>query len=245
MGLKAIIFDVDGTLAETEEAHRRAFNQAFAEAERPWHWSAQDYGALLTTTGGRERIARYMAEIGIEPDPAAVAAMHVRKNAIYAELVAAGAIAPRPGILRLLHQSLNEGVALAIATTTSRANLDALLHHVLEPEAPSWFSVIVAGEDVFAKKPDPEVYQRVLSQLALEPADCIAIEDSQAGLAAARACGIATVITPSHYTAWQDFSGAALVCDSLDGHVDIARLESLNACSTQEPARQRQPAQPQ
>lgn len=226
MRLKALIFDVDGTLAETEEAHRRAFNQTFAEAGHAWHWTQDDYRALLTTTGGRERIARYRAEIALPPDPAAVAALHARKNDIYANLVATGAVAPRPGVLRLIHECREWGIALAVATTTSRANLAALLHHAFAPDAQSWFSVIVAGEDVTAKKPHPEVYQQTLAQLALEPADCIAIEDSEPGLTAARACGIATVVTPSVYTAGQDFAGAALVCDTLDG-VDVAMLESL------------------
>jgi HAD superfamily hydrolase (TIGR01509 family) len=227
MRLRAVIFDVDGTLAETEELHRRAFNQAFAEADLPWHWSVADYGALLTTTGGRERIARHMAQIGALPDPALVAALHRRKNLRYAEGVAAGALTPRPGIRRLLHACLHEGIALAIATTTSRSNLAALLDHALEPMAQSWFAAIVTGEDVSAKKPDGQVYDRVLAELRLEPTDCIAIEDSAAGLAAARAAGIPVVITPSDYTRWHDFSGAALVCDQIEGHVDLARLDAL------------------
>jgi HAD superfamily hydrolase (TIGR01509 family) len=230
--LKAIIFDVDGTLAETEEAHRCAFNRAFAEAGLAWHWSTADYTALLTTTGGRERIARYRAEIGFAPDAAAVAALHARKNEIYADLLAAGEIAPRPGIIRLIHESLDRGTTLAIATTTSRANLDGLLHHVLGPGADLWFPVIVAGEDVAAKKPDPEVYQRALASLGLVSNRCIAIEDSQHGLAAARAAGIAALVTPSCFTAGQDFSEAALVCNDLDHGADpigVARLDSLLA----------------
>ena len=228
MRLKAVIFDVDGTLAETEDAHRRAFNQAFDEAGRSWLWSKKDYRALLTTTGGRERIARYMAESGLAPDPEAVVALHLRKNVIYADLVACGQVTPRPGVRRLLHECLNEGVALAIATTTSRTNLDALLHHVLEPEAGSWFSVIVAGEDVAAKKPDPEVYRQALARLALDPAECVAIEDSAPGLMAATACGIATVVTPSFFTAGQNFSAAALICECLEG-IGLATLQALVA----------------
>lgn len=230
MRLKAIIFDVDGTLAETEQAHRRAFNQAFTDARLAWHWSEADYAALLTTTGGREWIARYRAEIGLAPDPATVAALHLRKNEIYAELLAAGEIAPRPGIMRLIHESLDRGLTLAIATTASRANLDGLLRHVLGPGAKLWFQVIVAGEDVVAKKPDPEAYMRALAGLRLAARDCVAIEDSEHGLTSARAARIATVITPSRFTAGHDFSGATRICDDLDdgGHrVDIARLDAL------------------
>jgi len=230
MRLKAIIWDVDGTLAETEDAHRHAFNQAFAEAGLPWHWSEADYEALLTTTGGRERIARFMAETGLAPDPALVAALHPRKNAIYADRLAAGAIRPRPGVLRLISEVRARGIALAIATTTSRANLEALLRHSFGPEAETWFSVIVAGEDVKAKKPDPEAYRQALTGLALEPAACIAIEDSRNGLLAARACALATVITPSRYTGSHDFSDAVLICSSLDHTqypVDVDGLDAL------------------
>ncbi|WP_295636353.1 HAD-IA family hydrolase [Novosphingobium sp.] len=230
MRLKAIIFDVDGTLAETEEAHRRAFNRAFAEAGLAWRWSEADYAALLTTTGGRERIGRYRAEIGLAPDATTVAALHMRKNEIYAEQLAAGEIESRPGIMRLIRESLDRGVTLAIATTTSRANLDGLLRHVLGPGSETWFPVIVAGEDVAVKKPDPEVYSRALAALGLEPEVCVAIEDSKHGLAAARAAGIATVVTPSRFTSGQDFSAAALVCSDLDqaeSRVDLARLDAM------------------
>ncbi|WP_353226478.1 HAD-IA family hydrolase [Novosphingobium sp.] len=232
MALRAIIFDVDGTLAETEQAHRRAFNQAFAEAGQPWHWSDRDYAALLTTTGGRERIARYRMELGLPADPAAVEALHRRKNALYAQSVAAGAIAPRPGVTRLMQACRDSRVTMAIATTTSRANLIALLDHTFAPGAAGWFAAMVTGEDVSAKKPDPAVYRQVLANLSLQPAACVAIEDSHAGLTAARACGIATVITRSHYTAAHDFTGAALVCDTLDDDgagdpVTVARLATL------------------
>ncbi len=230
MRLKAIIWDVDGTLAETEEAHRCAFNQAFAEAGLPWHWSEADYAALLTTTGGRERIARFMAGIGLAPDPALVAALHPRKNAIYANLLAAGAVVPRPGVLRLIGEARTRGIALAIATTTSRANLEALLRHSFGPDADSWFPVIVAGEDVKAKKPDPEAYRQALTGLAREPADCIAIEDSRNGLHAARGCALVTLITPSRYTTSHDFSDAARICGSLDDQphpVDVDDLDAL------------------
>lgn len=229
MPLKAVIFDVDGTLAETEETHRLAFNIAFAEAGKAWNWSEQDYAALLTTTGGRERITRYMAEIGLPPDPATVAAMHVRKNALYAEMVEAGTIVPRPGVERLIYECRSHGVALAIATTTSRSNLDALLRNLFGDSAEKWFAVIVTGEDVIAKKPDPEVYRIALAKLALAPSDCVAIEDTYNGLAAARAAAIATIVAPSLYSRTQDFSGAALLCNNLDGGEPCIDIESLDA----------------
>ncbi len=236
---RAIIFDVDGTLAETEEAHRRAFNQAFAEAGLPWCWSPADYTALLTTTGGRERIGRHAIETGTTLDATAIAALHIRKNAIYADLVAQGQVLARPGIARLIGEARHHGIALAIATTTSRSNLTALLECVFAPDAPDWFAAIVTGEDVAAKKPAPDAYLAALSALGLTASDCVAIEDSRNGLDAARACGIATIVTPSLYTATESFPGAAMVCASLDdgpGVVDVARLRLLLAGSADRPA---------
>lgn len=158
-----------------------------------------------------------MAEQGRPADPARVAALHRRKNALYADLVASGAVVPRPGVVDLIADARRAGIALAIATTTSRSNLSALLTHVFGRDAARWFAAIVVGEDVGAKKPDPEVFHRALAALALDPADCIAIEDSHAGLTAARAAGLATIVTPSLYTQGQDFTGAALVIETLAG----------------------------
>lgn len=230
MALRAIIFDVDGTLAETEELHRRAFNQAFAEAGENWCWSPDDYTALLTTTGGRERIARFMRESGLTPRPRAIAALHARKNRIYADLVESGAVSPRPGVSELIDEARRHGIALAIATTTSRTNLTSLLAHAFARDAIGWFASIVCGEDVAGKKPDPEVYARTLAALGMPAADCVAIEDSANGLAAARACGIATIVTPSSYTRAERFPGAALVRAGLadaDGRVDVAALSAI------------------
>ncbi|UVO49865.1 HAD-IA family hydrolase [Sphingomonas sp. SUN019] len=228
--MQAIIFDVDGTLAETEETHRAAFNLAFAEAGYAWCWSPDDYTALLTTTGGRERIGRHMTEIGVSPDPAVIAALHVRKNQLYADLIASGAVAPRPGVRELIAEARRDGIATAIATTTSRSNLIALLDRIFGPKAMHGFAAVICGEDVAAKKPDPEVYRRALAALGLRAPACVAIEDSANGLAAARACGIATVVTLSRYTIGEHFDGAALVRESLaddNGRVGIAELRAL------------------
>jgi len=181
---------------------------------------------LLTTSGGRERIARYMREQGIAGDGDRVAALHVRKNAIYAILVARGAVVPRPGVARLIEEARHRGVLIGIATTTSRVNLAALLDNMFAGRAADWFSTIVVGEDVRHKKPDPEVYRLALAALAIDPAHCIAIEDSSAGLAAALAAGITTLVTPSKYTSGGRFDGAALVARSL-ASMDLDRLEAL------------------
>ena len=229
MPLRALIFDVDGTLAETEEAHRAAFNQAFAETGRDWQWSIARYRTLLRVTGGQQRIRHFLDTIGEAATPADIATLHARKNVLYGAMVAEGSVALRPGVARLIAEARAAGLKLAIATTTSRANLDALLAHLLAPDAASWFDAIVAGEDVAAKKPDPEVYVRTLAMLGIAAADAVAIEDSRNGLLAAAACGIRTIVTPSRYSAGEDFTGAARACIDLDrAAIDLAALECLS-----------------
>lgn len=229
MPLEAIIFDVDGTLAETEELHRAAFNRAFAEHGLAWRWSSRRYATLLSTTGGRERIARHMAEIGLPLDPTLVTILHRAKNRIYAGLMGGGEVIPRPGVADLIEEARRRGIRLAIATTTSRSNIAALLEHAFDADASNWFAVIVAGEDVTTKKPHPEVYRRALAGLSLPAHACIAIEDSRNGLQSALACGIPTVVTPSLYTRAEEFAGAALLLGDLGTapRVDIDALASL------------------
>lgn len=228
MPLRALIFDVDGTLAETEEAHRQSFNQAFADAGRDWRWDVDTYRDLLRVTGGQQRIRHFLDTIGASAAPDEIAALHVRKNRLYAERVAAGGVEQRPGVARLIGEARARGLRLAIATTTSRANLDALLAHLFAADAAGWFAAIVAGEDVAHKKPHPEVYARTLTQLGIMPREAVAIEDSRNGLVAASACGIATIVTPSVYSAGEDFGGAALVCRDLDAPpVDVELLARI------------------
>lgn len=238
MPLRALIFDVDGTLAETEEAHRAAFNQAFAEAGRDWHWSVDRYRILLRVTGGRPRIRHFLDTIGGTATDDEVAALHIRKNVLYAEMVANGTVTLRPGVARLIDEARRAELKLAIATTTSRSNLDALLTRLLAPDAAAWFDAIVAGEDVTAKKPDPEVYLRALAALGVAASEAVAIEDSRNGLLAASACGIATVVTPSAYSAEEDFAGATLVCHDLERPrtVNLAVLSGLVPLSSVPPA---------
>ena len=214
--LQALIFDVDGTLAETEELHRLCFNAAFAAAGLDWSWSQPLYRDLLGVTGGKERIAYFIAQFGGRPAlPAAdIAALHAAKTALYTTRMAEGAIAPRPGILRLIAEARAAGLACAIATTTSRPNIDALLA-AFAPDALSWFDAIAAVDQVAAKKPAPDVYHLALKQLGLPAASCLAIEDSRNGLESARAAGLACLITRSPYTDGQNFAPALHVVEHL------------------------------
>jgi HAD superfamily hydrolase (TIGR01509 family) len=221
MSLAALIFDVDGTLADTErDGHRVAFNQAFTEAGLDWHWDVGLYGELLAVTGGKERMRHYLERYRPDwPRPAGldalIAGLHAAKTRHYTALLAEGGIPLRPGIARLLNEARAAGVRLAIATTTTPENVTALLAHALSPEAVDWFEVIAAGDVVPAKKPAPDIYHYALDKLRLPAAACLAFEDSENGLRASRGAGLTTVITVNDYTRSQDFRDAALVLDQL------------------------------
>ncbi|HEY6453152.1 MAG TPA: HAD-IA family hydrolase [Steroidobacteraceae bacterium] len=220
MSLEAIIFDVDGTLAETEEVHRAAFNLSFRDAGLTWHWDQALYGRLLQVTGGKERIHHYIdsqrQDEALARTTATIASLHAAKTAHYTHLVERGAMGLRPGFAALLEQARAAGVRLAIATTTSLPNVAALLRTALGERAEGCFEVIAAGDTVAHKKPAPDIYLSALERLRLSASACLAIEDSRHGVRAALAAGIATIAVRSAYTREQDFSGAALVVDALE-----------------------------
>ena len=209
-GIQALIFDVDGTLAETEELHRAAFNRAFAAAGLGIAWDRARYRELLGTTGGKRRILRHFAEAGLPEDDPLAGELHRRKNQYYAEAVGLG-VALRPGVAEVMRRARAADLRLAIATTTSRSNLAALLAHAPLPE----FDAIVAGEDVSTLKPHPEVYLKALAQLDLPASAALAFEDSANGLRSATAAGIRTIVTPSYYSAGEDFAVAVAVLRDL------------------------------
>lgn len=209
--LGALIFDVDGTLAETEEAHRLSFNAAFAQAGLGWSWTPDLYRDLLKVTGGKERIRSYINRFKAPPFDdmdAMIKNLHARKTELYADLVAAGETPLRPGIADLLNQARRRGVALAIATTTSRPNVEALLQAQLGLEAKDWFAAMICGDEVAAKKPAPDVYLAALHALGLPADRAVAVEDSANGVRSARAAGLAVIATPSFYSVGDDFSDA-------------------------------------
>lgn len=227
MPLEALIFDVDGTLAETErQGHRAAFNQAFAEADLDWNWDEDLYGELLQVAGGRERM-RYFIERYRPALPAdctdldgLLARLQEIKTRRYRELTSRRKVLPRPGVVRLLREARAANLRLAIATTTTSSNVDVLLRSAFPHGAMDWFEVIGAGDRVARKKPAPDVYRYVLDRLGLPAGHCLAFEDSAAGLRAAQDAGLPTLIAVSDYTRDQDFRGAELVVDRLGEPAD-------------------------
>ncbi|MCP3868094.1 MAG: HAD family hydrolase [Gammaproteobacteria bacterium] len=255
--LEALLIDVDGTLADTEsEGHRKAFNATFEKFGLNWHWDDVLYGELLKVTGGKERIRFYLDSFDVEeiavPEELSgvIDRLHQSKTAFYKELMAEGRIPLRSGVHRLLEEARESGLRLAIVTTTSPGNVQALLEKGLDRNWASWFEVVAAGDVVPAKKPAPDIYHWAMSEMGISPDHCLVLEDSRNGLRAALGAGLKSVlITVNEYTAEEDFSGAAMVldqlgdpgnpCRAIEGNlagkewVDVALLKALHRRSYQ------------
>jgi HAD superfamily hydrolase (TIGR01509 family) len=218
VALAALIFDVDGTLAETEDVHREAFNRAFADEGLPFRWDETLYRSLLLVTGGQRRIEHFFSqytEVSAAQAAELAPRLHRAKNRHYAEAMSDSAIELRPGVARLVADARTAGLRLAIATTTSRVNLEGLSRRFPSELDLDRFDVVVCGEDVAALKPDPEVYLRALGLLGLPAGRCLAFEDTRNGVQSAAGAGLTVIATPSRYAADQDFSGASLVVEDL------------------------------
>ncbi len=223
MTLKAIIFDVDGTLAETEEAHREAFNAEFAARDLPWHWDQDLYKELLAVTGGKERIRHYIEKYAPargEEMLAHIPDIHQAKSKRYVQMIAEGIVPLRPGVARLIEEAKKAGLKVGIATTTSTPNVDVLIRATLGRSAAEVFDAMACGEEVSAKKPAPNLYELALAKLGVAHDEAVAIEDSRNGLLSALRAGVPVVATPSRYTADDDLSDALSVVSHL-GEPDL------------------------
>lgn len=220
MSIEALIFDLDGTLADTEEGHRVAFNLAFERYRLGWNWSRDQYRGLLRTTGGKERLGAYIDQLMLSAAEhsrlsALLPAIHAEKTKFYSSVVNDGAIPLRCGVARLLEEARVAGCHLAVASSTTAVNVDALLHSTLGARGLDMFNVIVCGDQVRAKKPAPEIYRKALWYLDLLPHRAVAFEDSTNGLRAALGAGLWTVVTPTYWSEGGDFSAAGLVLHDL------------------------------
>ena len=218
MELKAIIFDVDGTLAETEELHREAFNKTFREWKLAWHWDTVIYTKLLKVSGGKERIHYYAK---LFPDRSRllekkeINLIHQKKTKYYSKSLGENKLQLRSGVSSVIEEARRRNIKLAIATATSRKNVEALVKTIWKVQIQDIFSAVATGDDVSQNKPCSEIYHLVLKKLQIQAKHCIAIEDSLNGLMSAKGAGINTIITPSFYTKEEDFSQAETVLESL------------------------------
>ena len=256
--MSTLIFDCDGVLADTERyGHLPSFNQTFEEFGLPFRWSEEEYGRKLAIGGGKERMASMLTPeviraAGLPEDPEALAAevakWHKRKTALYTELVAAGKLPPRPGIRRLISAAQDAGWTLAVASTSAEPSVRAILEFAVGKERADRFDLLLAGDVVPKKKPDPAIYLLALERLAVPPAEVLVVEDSRNGLLAAVGAGLRCLMTVNGYTEEEDSSEATLVVSSLgdpDGertrvianrsaaapgdHITLADLEAILA----------------
>jgi HAD superfamily hydrolase (TIGR01509 family) len=220
--IRALLWDVDGTLAETElQGHRRAFNQAFAEEGLPWRWDVQTYLQLLRISGGRERMRTFACDGGHPVSDAVIERLQQRKQHHYDQLVRSGAIGLRPGVRRVILEAGAAGLAQVIVTTSGRASVQALAEGAAAGLIES-FAFWICGEDVERKKPDPQGYRQAIARLGLQPGEVLAIEDSRNGLLAASSAGLPCLVTLSDSSRWEagadgqeGFEAALAVLDSL------------------------------
>jgi HAD superfamily hydrolase (TIGR01509 family) len=234
--MKALIFDCDGVLVDTErDGHRVAFNRAFAAAGIDAEWDVELYGELLKIAGGKERMTHYFNEAGWPEGQTAatlIPELHKRKTAIFTELIASGDLPLRPGITRIVDEAYAAGIRLGVCTTSDPKAINGVLD-LLGGTRKSYFEIVLAGDVVAKKKPNPEIYHLAKQKLRLEARDCVVIEDSRNGLLAASGAAMRCLITTSAYTLDEDFAEAARVVPELGDppnvRIKLADLQSLEA----------------
>lgn len=219
--MQALIFDCDGVLVDTElDGHRVAFNRAFAKKGLHVEWSDADYGALLHTAGGKERMTRFFTESGWPVAEARetefVADLHKLKTSIFMDMIETGQLPLRPGIAAIIDEAIDAGVKLAVCSTSNERAVQSVVDVLLGPDRAKYMPVF-AGDMVPAKKPDPAIYLLARDKLGLDAAHCVVVEDSAIGLRAALGAGMHCIVTKSTYTGDEDFTGADRIVSNLDG----------------------------
>jgi beta-phosphoglucomutase-like phosphatase (HAD superfamily) len=252
--VQAVLFDLDGTLVDSEELHRQAFNHAFLKFRLGWSWNPFDYEALLNVSGGAERIGVYVEKLRLPPAETSrlrrlVPAVHREKTRLYGELLAGGSVRLRSGVARLFGEAREAGVKIGLVATSSLANVQNLLTAILGSEGSKAIGAVVGADLVEHKKPAPDIYRLLLSMVRAPAARCVAFEDSANGLAAAKTAGLCTVVTPSGWTRAQDFASADLLLGKLGdpsdpleagealriggaAYLGIIQIEALHAATT-------------
>jgi HAD superfamily hydrolase (TIGR01509 family) len=250
MQVRALLFDIDGTLVDTEELHRQAYNQTFLEFGLDWEWGADLYSELLTVSGGAHRLARYIDLLEILPAEKThlrrlIPAIHRGKSQLYGELTQRKAVRLRPGVKRLLAEAKQRGARIGFAASSASSGAQALLSSAFGQDAREVADDIVWAEQITRKKPAPDTYELLLTMLRVPAADCVAFEDSANGLASAKAVKLFTIVTPTRWTMAQQFADADLLLPSLGDpdlplddvtaarlgapYLDLAQLETLRA----------------
>ncbi|QIE54985.1 HAD-IA family hydrolase [Pikeienuella piscinae] len=229
--LAALLFDCDGVLVDTErDGHRPAFNEAFRRSGVAAEWSVELYGELLSTAGGKERMRRYFDDVGWPvPDTGRaelIAKLHRLKTDLFMEMIEAGALDLRPGVARLIDEAQAAGVAVAVCSTSNERAVTTIVRVLLGPDRAAGISIF-AGDMVAHKKPAPDVYLMAANTLESPSANCVVVEDSHIGLAAARAAGMRCIVTRSAYSGDEDFTGADKVVDNLDEGIDLKFCRAL------------------
>jgi len=224
--MRALIFDCDGVLADTErDGHRVAFNEAFAQKGIDAEWDVPTYGRLLRIAGGKERMRHFFTENGWPADAddrdAYILGLHKLKTDLYMQIIGSGQLPPRPGVVRLVDEAIADGMALAVCSTSNERAVNAVVDTLLGSERKACFAVILAGDVVSKKKPDPEIYNLAKDRLGLAGDECMVMEDSRNGLLAAKAAGMCCAVTTNGYTESEDFSEADLVVPELGDLPDV------------------------
>ncbi len=214
----AIIFDVDGTLVETEDLHRAAFNSTFKKWSLDWYWDKDMYKELLKVSGGKDRLVHYQNLV--KPNrkylnKQTIIQIHKEKTLAYGQSLTTSELFLRPGVAEFIKQAQTKNIKLAIATATSKTTVDSLIKHIWKVPTEKIFNAVATSDEIIRNKPSPEVYKLVLKKLRIKPKHCIAIEDSLNGLKSAKGADLRTIITPSSYTKNDNFALADIVLPSL------------------------------